>query len=130
MTINVTQPERMNAAFAQAFNTREIENLLGLYEPDAVLLTNGSGERHLGLSAIATELEKLLKAPGVMTSRNNFCAVHGGLALLRADWKLAAEDGSVIASGSSAEVVRQQADGRWLYVIDHASGAGLPRVGD
>lgn len=130
MTISITEPERMNEAFARAFNTREIDNLLGLYEPEAVLLTDDTGASCLGHPAIASELAKLLKAPGVMTSRNNFCVVHGDFALLRADWTLAAEDGSVVASGSSAEVVRRQPDGRWLYMIDHAAGASLPRVGD
>ncbi|KRA80716.1 hypothetical protein ASD76_16410 [Altererythrobacter sp. Root672] len=120
----------MNEAFARAFNTGRIETLLGLYETQAVLLTNGSGESSVGLPAIATELKKLLAVPGVMTSQNNFCIVHGDLALLRADWKLTTKDGTDIASGSSAEVVRKQPDGRWLYMIDHAAGAGLPRVGD
>ncbi|MCV9910401.1 hypothetical protein OIV19_22725 [Brucella sp. HL-2] len=63
-----------------------------------------------------------------MTSRNNFCVIHGDLALLRADWELRAADGIIVASGSAAEVIRKQADGRWLYIIDHAAGAGLPRV--
>lgn len=130
MSINVTKPQHMNEAFARAFNTRKLDNLLGLYEPEAVLLTGGGGASSLGLSAIAAELAKLLEARGVMTSRNNFCIVHGNLALLRADWNLATEDGNVVASGSSAEVVRKQSDGRWLYVIDHAAGAGLPRVRD
>lgn len=130
MSIRPTEPQRMNEAFARAFNTRKIDNLLELYEPEAVLVTDGSGGSCIGLPAIAPELAKLLEAPGSMTSHNNFCLVHGDLALLRADWKLRGEDGGVIASGSSAEVVRKQADGRWLYVIDHAVGAGLPRVGD
>jgi ketosteroid isomerase-like protein len=61
-----------------------------------------------------------------MKSTNNFCVVHGDLALLRADWELVGDDGRIVAAGSSAEVVRKQSDGRWLYVIDHA--AALPRT--
>jgi ketosteroid isomerase-like protein len=130
MAITVTEPDRMNEAFARAFNSRNIENLLHLYEPDAVLRTDGSRRTLTGLSAIAEELGQLLQAPGVMISRNNFCIVYGDLALLRADWDLVADGGTIIASGSSAELIRRQADGRWLYVIDHATGAGLPRVGE
>lgn len=52
----------------------------------------------------------------------------GDLALLRADWELTTDDGAVVASGSSAELVHKQGDGRWLYVIDHAVEAGLGRV--
>lgn len=128
MEITVTSPDRMNAAFADAFNSRSIDGLLQLYEPDAMLRTGGDDTNLAGLAAIGNALEQLLQIPGRMTSRNHFCIVQGDLALLRADWDLTSEDGSVAASGSSAEVVRRQPDGRWLYVIDHAVGAGLPRV--
>ncbi len=43
MSISVTNPKHMNEIFARAFNTRKIDNLLSLYEPEAVLLTDGSG---------------------------------------------------------------------------------------
>ena len=71
---------------------------------------------------------QLLQTPGTMTSKNNFCVLQGNLALLRADWEIVDDTGSIIVSGSSAELVRRQPDGRWLNVIDHAAGAGLPRV--
>lgn len=123
--MTVTEPARMNEAFARAFNSRDIGNLLALYEPDAVLRVDGSGKNLTGLAAIAEELKKLLLAPGTMVSRNNFCVLNGDLALLRADWKLVADAGSTVASGSSAEIIRRQPDGSWLYVIDHAAGGGL-----
>lgn len=71
-------------------------------------------------------LAGLLALPGRMTSRNRFCLVHDDLALLRADWILVSDDGETLASGSSVELVRRQADGFWRYVIDHAVGASLP----
>lgn len=121
----VTEPQLMNETFARAFNSRLIENLLSLYEPAATLLVDGSGREFTGFDAIAQELTRLLTAPGTMTSRNNFCIRHGDIALLRADFAL--RDGErVIVSGSTAEVVRRQDDGSWLYVIDHAAGASLP----
>jgi ketosteroid isomerase-like protein len=128
MTTTVTEPAGMNAAFAQAFNSRNIDSLLALYERDAVLRVDGSGRDLTGLTAIEGELRQLLQASGTMVSRNNFCVTHGDLALLRADWDLIADDGQITVSGSSAELARRQPDGRWLYVIDHAAGAGLPRV--
>lgn len=126
--MTITSPHEINAAFARAFNARSIESLIALYEPDAVLKVDGSDKSLAGQSAIARELQQLLNVPGTMTSRNNFCIVHGGLALLRADWEVAADDGTVVASGSSAELVRRQPDGTWRYVIDHAAGASVPRV--
>ncbi len=124
----VTTPSGMNEAFARAFNSRNIDNLTALYEENAVLQTE-AGERCLhGLNAIRTELSNLLQAPGTMRSVNNYYLEHGDLALLRADWALIGDNGEVIASGSSAEVVRRQQDGTWRYVIDHAVGASVPSM--
>lgn len=120
-------PNEMNETFARAFNSRKLENLLALYEPDAVLLVDGSGSSAVGYDAIGNELAQLLQAPGVMVSKNNFCVVHGDIALLRADFVLR-DGGRLIASGSTAELVRRQVDGSWLYVIDHAAGASIPPV--
>lgn len=122
----VHAPQEMNETFARAFNSRKLESLLTLYETDAVHL-DGSGSSATGLDAIGAELARLLEAPGIMVSRNNFCVVHGDVALLRADFAL--RDGDrLVASGSTAELVRRQADGTWLYVIDHAAGATVPAV--
>jgi ketosteroid isomerase-like protein len=124
-----TTARAMNETFARAFNSRNLDNLSALYEPGAALRTDGTERTPTGTAEIGAELRLLLLAPGTMVSRNNFCFEHGDLALLRADWALVGEDGTAVASGSSAEVVRRQADGSWLYVIDHATGASLPRVG-
>jgi uncharacterized protein (TIGR02246 family) len=115
----------MNAAFAEAFNSRDITHLLRLYEPEAVLCATKSGAVQVGIDAIEKALRQLLQMPGRMVSHNHFCLIHDNLALLRADWRLAADDGAIVASGSSAELIRRQNDGRWLYVIDHALGANL-----
>ncbi|WP_315836817.1 DUF4440 domain-containing protein [Bradyrhizobium prioriisuperbiae] len=125
--MKVTNPHTMNETFAQAFNSRSLDNVLALYEPGA-LLRVGPGDRTLTGSSLANELATLLQAPGKMVLKTNFCIARGDLALLRADWTIVTDDGSIIASGSSAEVVRQQPDGSWRYIIDHAVGASLPRA--
>ena len=124
----VTTPSAMNETFARAFNSRKLDDLTALYEADAVLKTGADDRPTIGRGAIAAELANLLRAPGTMRSVNNFCLRQGDLALLRADWSLTGEDGAVIASGSSAELVRRQDDGTWRYVIDHAAGASVPRA--
>ncbi len=123
----VTGPYEMNQTFAHAFNTRDINHLMALYEDSAVLRID-TEKTFTGKAAIAVELQKLLGMPGKMSSHNNFCIEHGDIALLRADHSIKDADGTTIFSGSSAEVVRRQTDGTWLYIIDHAMGATLPRV--
>lgn len=122
----VTDPATMNTAFARAFNSRNIDELLALYEDQALLCADASGTTLAGRAQISGALGALLALPGTMESRNLFCLAAGELALLRAVWSLVGDDGTVLASGSSAEVVRRQASGEWRYVIDHALGASLP----
>lgn len=123
----VTIPHEMNQTFALAFNTRDIANLMALYEEKAVLRIDAK-KTFTGRAMIEIELRKLLLLPGKMLSHNNYCIEHGDIALLRADHSIVNTDGATIFSGSSAEVVRRQSDGSWLYIIDHAMGATLPRV--
>lgn len=123
----VNAPHEMNETFVRAFNSRKLSNLLALYEPNAIVRVDAD-RTFAGTDQIASALGEFLQAPGTLQGRNNFCLVQGDIALLRADWSLVAADGSVVFSGSSAEVVRRQADGTWLYVLDHAAGASVPRV--
>jgi ketosteroid isomerase-like protein len=51
---------------------------------------------------------------------------EGNIALLHAQWHLTGTgpDGQPVAlSGRTAEVVQQQPDGRWLYLIDNPHGS-------
>ncbi len=121
----VIRPSDMNETFARAFNSRRLENLLALYEDNAIHKVDGSETVCRGKREISLELERLLQSPGSMVSVNNFCIQHEDIALLRADWVLRDAD-KTIASGSTAEIVRRQADGSWLYIVDHAAGATLP----
>ncbi len=120
----VTRPEDMNAAFADAVSSGDVERVLALYEPDA-LLAPRPGARARGLDEIRRALEELLALRGAMRSRNVWCMEVGDLALLRGEWQLdgVAPDGSPLElSSRTAEVVRRQRDGTWLYVLDHAFG--------
>ena len=122
MNLKVTEPEQMNAAFAVAYNSGDIESLMALYEPNAVLAPQ-PGQRAIGLSAIREALLGFLSLNGEMQSENLYCIRTGDIALLQASWKLSATgaDGRPFEMSSrTAEIVRQQPDGSWLYVVDHA----------
>lgn len=123
--MKVYNPQDMNSAFAEAFNSGNIENLLALYEPGAVLVPR-PGLVAEGTEAIRTELEELLALKGHMRSENQYALVHDGIALLRAKVHLigTGPDGNrVEINNQTAEVVRRQPDGSWLYILDHPYGA-------
>nr|WP_280921017.1 nuclear transport factor 2 family protein [Herbaspirillum sp. 1130] len=118
----------MNQAFADGFNARSMDDLMSLYEAQALVQGSPEGAVLKGNAEIRQMLSALMELPGRMTAINHFCLQCGELALLRADWHITDEAGHILASGSSAEVLRQQPEGHWLYCIDHAVGSSLARV--
>lgn len=121
----VMEPDQMNEAFAEAYNSGDIENLMTLYEPDAILAPQ-PGQRAAGSLEIRAALSGFLALKGKMTSRNEYCMRSGDIALLQASWTLAGVGGSgepINLASRTAEVVRRQQGGHWLYVLDHAFGS-------
>ena len=114
-------PADINAIFAAGYNARDVEALAALYEHDAVV-TNPDGSMAVGIDAIRMHLGQLVELGGFMTSHNRYAIPNGDLALVAADWEIEFTDGRERITGRSAEVVRQQLDGSWRYVLDHPGG--------
>jgi ketosteroid isomerase-like protein len=121
----VLVPHDMNKTFAQARNAGDVEGLLSLLEPGAVI--QEANRRCAGIAEIRAHLQWLVTLGGEMVSQNNFAIEAGDVALLRADYALY-NGGTLMASGSTAEVIRRQPDGRWLYVIDYPAASLRPNV--
>ncbi|MGG2129897.1 DUF4440 domain-containing protein [Bacillus sp. S2(2024)] len=122
-------PEDMNAAFAEAYNSGDITNLLALYEPSAILI-NPSGGKEQGINHIHKTLEDLLQLQGTMVSKNIYCISFENIALLRAHFTLhtvGADRSPIQMQGHTSEIIRKQVDGSWLYIVDHPFGADLLR---
>src|SRR5262245_87755 len=121
-----TKPEDIHPQFAQAINSGKIEAVLAFYEPEATFFIPPSGPVVTGLAAIREALEQVLALKGTMVLDTTYCVQAGDLALLRGKWRLSGTDPDgdpIMMEGESAEVVRRQPDGRWLYIIDHPRGA-------
>jgi len=115
--MGVTQPSEINAAFADGFNRRDVDGLLALYEPGgSVVEIDGSVSS--GSAAIRDHLERLVAIGGSMTSTNLTSVVVDEIALVTAEWVIVGGAVAPSISGRSAEILRRQADGSWVYVID------------
>ena len=118
-------PEELCSQFTQRFSTGDIDALVALYEPDAVLLPQ-PGHVARGRAGIRESLAAFLAMRGTFRMSPPKVIHADGLALLYADWTLEAKapDGSPISlAGQTTDVARQQLDGRWLYAIDSPFGA-------
>ena len=113
------------ADFAKYFNARDLEGLLGLYEEDAVFV-RGPEDYVSGRESIGEALQAFFDTGGKISFKVRHAVQHGDIALLSNEYTLEGVDAageSFVMTGKTSEVLRQQADGRWLYIIDHPSGA-------
>ena len=121
-------PEEAHHLWAQAFSAGDLDGLVALYEPDAVLLP-GSGQPVTGRSAIREALRGFLALEARFELRVQRALQADDLALLYSRWTLSATgpDGSDLKrGGQTSDVVRRQSDGTWLFVIDNPYGcAGI-----
>jgi uncharacterized protein (TIGR02246 family) len=123
--MNAQKPEDLHNLFTTAFNAGDIDAVMALYEPEAVLIPQ-PGQVTRGHAAIRYALQQFLALKGTMQVKSVF-VIHGpGLALLRGQWKLngTGPDGQPITMiGQSVEVARQQSTGEWRFAVDHPFGA-------
>lgn len=123
--MRVTKPEDMAQSFTAAFNSGNVESVMALYEPDAVLVPQ-PGATSRGTAAIREALNGFLALKGKITIQSRYCIQAGDLALTSGEWRLSGTgpDGKPLEmQGKTAEVLRRQPDGQWLYILDHPFGA-------
>ncbi len=97
-------------------NNQDLDALMALYAPDASMVVL-DGSTVTGTEAIREQWAGVLEMNGHMTLRSRYAIETGDLAILSNEWTFTAGDQTVGAT--TAEVARRQADGGWLYVIDH-----------
>ena len=113
-------PEQLHQLFAEAFNARDMDAILALYEPDACM--ESAPDQHIeGIEGIRGVLTVFFTFRGQIRMETRKAVRTAGVGLLKGYWSLngTAPDGSPLTlEGLSTEVVRQQPDGTWRYVID------------
>lgn len=122
--MSTNRPEDFHGGFVEAFNSGDVGTVLRLYEPEASLVPQ-PGQVASGHAAIGAALAQF-QALGEMSAETRYCVQTGDLALASASWRIkgTGPDGTPVeVEGTSADLLRRQADGRWLLVVDHPFGA-------
>jgi uncharacterized protein (TIGR02246 family) len=114
-------PTEIHALFQNAFNLRDIETLVSLYEPDATLMVGG--KQVIGRENIRIAFHSILSVGAQMSlTTRSIMESRDGLALLHGEWivqRTTATEPQLTTQGLSTEVVRRQPDGTWLFIIDN-----------
>jgi ketosteroid isomerase-like protein len=107
-------PREIHLLFERAFNGGNVEDIVALYEPGAVLVSGGElvtgfeGLRRVYTDFLAGGVRMKLETRAVVESGEGLAVLHGA-------WSLGPPLGTL---GLSTEVVRRQPDGSWMFVID------------
>ena len=110
-----TEPEDLTRLFVERANAGDAEGLAALYQEDAVM-GFPPGRTTVGREAIRGVLEQMLTQVSHFEPEDPLPTLRSGdLALT----STAAKDDA----GARAQVVRRQADGTWLRVLD------MPEIG-
>ena len=109
-TLKDMTPEDLTRKFVDAVNAGDVEGLVALYEPDAVIAFP-PGELTVGHDAIR-ELYT-----GMLAAKPHFDYEQPLTTLISGDLALTATPAQDEA-GVRAQVVRRQSDGSWLRVLD------------
>jgi len=113
--------EDAHAALAAAFNTSDVATVLSMYDFNGIIVPE-PGKPVSGKEKFEEAIKAILSIKGKMEIKTVYCLQTGNLAVGRSEWNIT--DGNEIkVSAKGIEVMRQQADGTWKIVIDHAFGA-------
>ncbi|MCP3924943.1 MAG: hypothetical protein GY714_20390 [Desulfobacterales bacterium] len=102
-------PNDLEKYFVERANTGDVEGLVALYEPDAIV-SDGEGEVAIGLNQIREFFIKLIaNRPQFDPSVQAEALCSGGIALTSSR----TSNGDI-----TAEIARRQPDGSWLWIVD------------
>lgn len=114
-------PKDIHAAITAAFNDRDLDSYVELYEENAAMIMPPHGERATGKGAIRAGMEQVFSLDP--TLRIEILEIHeaNGVALAHSQWWLAgATSGDrVEMSGRGTLISRRQRDGSWLVVLEN-----------
>lgn len=114
-------PQDAHGTLAAAFNTGDLTTVLSMYDVDGIIVPE-PGKPVSGKEKFEQAVKSILAIKGKMEIKTVYCLQTGDLAVGRSEWNIT-DGNEVKVSAKGIEVMRQQADGTWKIVIDHAFGA-------
>ena len=116
-----TRAQDAHATLAAAFNTGNVATVMSMYDVSGIIVPE-PGKPVSGQEKFEEAIKAILSIEGKMEIKTVYCQQTGDIAVGRSEWSITDGD-EVKISAKGIEVMKQQADGTWKIVIDHAFGA-------
>jgi uncharacterized protein (TIGR02246 family) len=126
MSKKMTTPEEVLNSVVEGINTQNLDSLMMLYETDACFASQPGGQLAKSPETIRQSLRSFIDMKnGKLDLKVKRVLQTGDLALVITEWSFSGTgpDGKLVnMAAKSADVLRQQADGTWCFVIDNPWG--------
>ena len=113
--------EDVHATLANAFNTGNVDTVMSMYDVAGIIVPE-PGKPVSGKEKFEEAIKSILSIKGKMEIKTVYCLQTGDIAVGRSEWNITDND-EVKISAKGIEVMKQQADGSWKIIVDHAFGA-------
>jgi uncharacterized protein (TIGR02246 family) len=117
-------PEEVLSSVAEGINTGDLDSLMTLYEADACFASQ-PGQLAKNPESVRQSLRSFIDLKGMLDLKVKRVIQASDLALVITEWSFSGTgpDGKPVnMAAKAADVLRQQADGTWCFVIDNPWG--------
>ena len=123
--MGASTPGELHELFKKFWDAKDLDGMLTLYEPDAILVGQDGTEAQ-GHNAIRSAFEGMfaLGPSEISFGEKELSYVSDELALTHGSWAISI-DGNPVLEAKTAEVARRGSDGVWRYVLDNPFGTAL-----
>ncbi|MEP2987874.1 MAG: nuclear transport factor 2 family protein [Parasphingorhabdus sp.] len=100
----------------------DLDGIVSLFHPDCLVFFPSDTPPGRGVDGARKAFEAFMDVRPKIESNVFSEIITGDTAMLRANWRVIAPDGSVMAEGQSTEVAKKLDNGGWGYLIDCPNG--------
>ncbi len=124
--VSTPYPEDVATAFDSGLNSGNVDGVMALFHPQAVMRTTDSLVVEGGPGAIRSEIEKLVSMKPIIKNTVRRVLKSGDIALLLLDWEIrvASDDHSSVQHGTATQIVERSAAGNWRLRVSNPLGTG------
>ncbi len=115
-------PHEIAETIAIFLKEGDLEGIISMFHPECKIYFPPGEAPKVGHSGAHEVFKDFAVMKPILISTVTGEAVNGDTGLLQAEWRFEAADGTLIAEGSSTEVVKRLENGGWGYFIDCPMG--------
>ena len=120
-------PADVVSQLIEAITKGDLDSAVAAYEPGASLVVQ-PGKVATGAAALREALSGFIALKPAMATEAHQLIQSGDIAQYISRWSLQGQDPDgkqIQMNGTSSDILRRQADGRWLIALDNPWGAAL-----